>query len=89
MLGMAETNKGEIKMNKVKCTNCKEEVSVNLYFYGAFINVHEDPARLTRDYEATVCGSAICPCCGAEIHKAFKKSINIEDIIRLAGGRGN
>jgi glutaredoxin len=39
-------------------------------------------------YEAVVYGRSVCPYCGAEVNKTFNKSITKEDIIDLAGGRG-
>jgi hypothetical protein len=83
---MAETNKGEIKMKKVKCDHCKEEVRVSLYFYGALITMEEDAVYQSKEYRAVVNGKAICPYCGSEINKTFSKCINTGDIIDLAGG---
>jgi hypothetical protein len=76
-------------MQKVRCEHCKAEVPVVLYFYDERINTHTsgfDPCQ--QYYEAEVSGKSICPYCGAEVHKTFKKLISAEDIIDLAGGRG-
>ena len=76
-------------MQKVRCEHCKTEVPVMLYFYDERIRTHEsslDPCK--EYYEAVVYGKSICPYCGNEVKKTFAKLISKEDIIDLAGGRG-
>ena len=75
-------------MQKVMCEHCKQEVPVMLYFYDARIITHESSLFNSGYYEAKVQGRSTCPFCGGEVHKTFKKSITKEDIIDLAGGRG-
>lgn len=75
-------------MTKVKCTNCRQEVYVEMYFHDARITVADNPLFDTKCYEAVVNGRAICPSCGTTINEIFNKSIYPEDIIKLAvGGR--
>ena len=75
---------------RLLCEYCKEEVYVNLYFYDVRILTHEMCTPSTRDddkyYEALVYGKAICPNCGRELRQLFKKEINRNAIIKLAGG---
>ena len=75
-------------MQKVICEHCKQEVPVMLYFYDARIITHESSLFSSGYYEAKVQGRSICPYCGAEVHKTFRRTISKEDIIDLAGGRG-
>lgn len=75
-------------MQKVMCEHCKQEVPVMLYFYEPKIISHEDHLHMCTHYEAVVYGRSVCPYCGAEVNKTFNKSITKEDIIDLAGGRG-
>ena len=76
-------------MQKVMCEHCKQEVLVMLYFYDDKIIVHESSAlRDERYYEAVVSGKSICPYCGGEVHKTFRRSITKNDIVDLAGGHG-
>jgi hypothetical protein len=75
-------------MQKVMCEHCKQEVPVMLYFYDAEITTNRGSLNFDRYYEAQCKGKSICPYCGTEVHKTFKKLISVEDIIDLAGGRG-
>lgn len=75
-------------MQKVICEHCKEEVLVMLYFYDAEITTNRGSLNFDRYYEAKCNGRSICPYCGAEVHKTFKKLISVKDIIDLAGGYG-
>jgi hypothetical protein len=75
-------------MQKVMCEHCKQEVPVMLYFYDPMISMQEDPLHMCTHYQAIVFGKSICPYCGSEVNKMFSKSITREDIIDLAGGRG-
>ena len=75
----------------VTCDKCKEEVQVNMYLYDASICKKSDVFHLAEYWEACCRGKAICPCCGAEIHKYYARPIETSDIIQLAtwtvGGR--
>ena len=73
-------------MQKVMCEHCKQEVLVMLYFYDPKILVEEDILHMCTNYEAVVQGKSICPSCGSEVHKQFRKFITKEDIIALVGG---
>lgn len=73
-------------MNKITCTNCKQEVCVEMYFYDAGITVADNHLFDTKCYEAVVNGRAICPFCGTTINERFHKPIYINDIIKLAVG---
>lgn len=76
-------------MQIVKCEHCRQDVHVCLYFYNERIITHDSmdiPGE--QYYEALVYGKAICPYCGKEVRELFKRTINKEDIIDLAGGRG-
>ena len=75
-------------MQRVMCEHCKAEVPVMLYFYDTEIVTNRGSLNFDRYYEAHCKGRSICPYCGAEVHKAFSKPITKEDIIDLAGGRG-
>lgn len=75
-------------MQKVMCEHCKQEVPVMLYFHDPMILTEEDGLHMCTNYEAIVQGKSICPYCGSDVRKTFKKSITKEDIIDLAGGRG-
>jgi DNA-directed RNA polymerase subunit RPC12/RpoP len=76
-------------MQKVRCEHCKAEVPVMLYFYDERINTHTSSFDTCGQYyEAEVSGRSICPYCGAKVRTTFRKSITKEDIIDLAGGRG-
>lgn len=71
-------------MLKIKCNACNEEVSVNMFFYGADIKVEENPVFLTRTHVASVHGRTTCPSCGAEIAKVFYCPLTTSDITDLA-----
>ena len=73
-------------MNKVTCTNCRQEVCVEMYFYDEKITVADNHLFDTKCYEAVVNGRAICPSCGTTINECFHKPIYLEDIISLAIG---
>lgn len=75
-------------MQNIECERCKNIVRVNLYFYNERITTNASAFNTSQDYEALVYGKAICPICGKEIQKTFKKFITKEDIIYLTGGRG-
>ena len=70
----------------VTCNNCKEEVQVNMYLYYAEIGKNMVAFSDTEYWEARCRGKAICPCCGAEIHKHYSRPIESSDIIKFAIG---
>ena len=82
MVGLADRK--EIIMLKIKCTRCKMESTINMYFHNQEIHVQEDPCMMTREYIARVHGHAICPVCGAEIFEHFSCPISYSDIVDLA-----
>jgi hypothetical protein len=72
-------------MHKVHCDGCKNEVEVALYFSDKRIIVHEENAlNNVRHYEAVCRGEAICPICGCNINKLFRKAISNKSIVDLA-----
>ena len=74
-------------MHKVQCEGCRNEVDVALYFSNMRIITHEEGAlNNTTYYEAACTGEAICPICGCNIHKQFKKAITGKNIVDLAVG---
>ena len=74
-------------MHRVKCDGCRNEVEVALYFSDKRIITHdEDALNLSATYEAFCRGEAICPICGCDIKKVFKKTISPKDIVDLATG---
>ena len=74
-------------MHKVQCDGCRNEVEVALYFYDKRIITHEENALNNVTYWEAVCrGEAICPICGCDIKKLFKKTISTRSIIDLAVG---
>ena len=74
-------------MYKVHCDNCKNEVRVALYFCNKHIITHEENAlNNATSYEAICTGITICPICGCEIKKLFKKTISGKNIVELAMG---
>lgn len=70
----------------VTCDKCKEEVQVNMYLYYEEIGKNIVAFSCTEYWEARCRGKAICPCCGAEIHKHYARPIEPSDIIKLAIG---
>lgn len=74
-------------MTKVKCEGCNNEVEVALYFSDKHIITHEESAFNSVTYYEAVCrGEAICPICGCNIRKYFKKIISNKSIVDLAVG---
>ena len=74
-------------MHKVQCDSCRNEVDVALYFSNKRIITHEENALNNATYyEATCIGEAICPICGCNIKKHFKKAISGKNIVDLAVG---
>ncbi len=74
-------------MHKVQCDGCRNEVEVVLYFSDKRIITHEAGAlNNATDYEAVCRGEAICPICGCNIDKLFKKIISGKSIVDLAVG---
>ena len=74
-------------MHKVQCNGCRNEVEVALYFYDKRIITHEESTLNNATYyEASVIGEAICPICGCNIKKLFKKTISGKSIVDLAVG---
>lgn len=72
-------------MIKVKCDGCSNEVKVALYFSDKRIITHEESALNNATYyEASCLGEAICPICGCNIRKHFKKIISGKNIVDLA-----
>jgi hypothetical protein len=72
-------------MHKVQCEGCRNEVEVALYFSDKRIITHEENAlNNVRYYEAICRGAAICPICGCNIEKLFKKTISNKSIVDLA-----
>ena len=77
-------------MHKVQCEACRNEVYVALYFSDKRIITHEENAlNNVTYYEATCIGEAICPICGCNIKKHFKKIISSKNIIDIALGEFN
>lgn len=73
-------------MHKVHCDSCREEVEVVLYFSNKRIITQESVLNCEPTYEATYIGEAICPICGCNIKKYFKKTISAKSIVDLAVG---
>ncbi len=74
-------------MHKVQCEGCGNEVEVALYFSDKRIITHEENALNNATYYEAVCeGAAICPICGCNINKLFKKTISSKTIVDLAVG---
>jgi hypothetical protein len=74
-------------MHKVQCEGCSNEVRVALYFYDKRIITHEESMlNEVKYYEASVKAAAICPICGCNITKHFKKTISNKCIVDLALG---
>ena len=48
-------------MIRIVCPNCKEEISVNMYFYNPRIIKESEILSDREYYHATVRGKAICP----------------------------
>lgn len=71
-------------MIRIVCPNCKEEISVNMYFYNPYIIKESEILSDREDYQATVRGKAICPMCGMEVEKQFTSTIYTSEIIQLA-----
>lgn len=71
-------------MHKVQCDGCRNEVEVALYFSDKRIITHEENALNGRYYEAVCRGESICPICGCNIEKLFKKIISNKSIVDLA-----
>jgi hypothetical protein len=72
-------------MHKVQCDGCRNEVEVALYFSHKRIITHEEGALNNATYyEAACIGTAICPICGCNIEKLFKKTISNKSIVDLA-----
>ena len=73
-------------MHRVLCEGCNNEVWVVLYFSNKRIITNESVLNCEPTYEATCLGEAICPICGCNIRKCFKKIINNKSIVDLAVG---
>ena len=74
-------------MESVTCKNCRQEVEVAMYFYGAEIisqASYDEPGK--QYYKAKVSGKATCPVCGMDIHETYWDDISTKDIINLAKG---
>lgn len=83
-----DTNRERRCGMKVTCECCKNEVSVEPYFYDQRIdNVQFIPSD-PLEYRAHVKAKAICPLCGADIRKEYRKLISGNNIVRLAVGEG-
>jgi PHP family Zn ribbon phosphoesterase len=78
-------------MMDIKCDNCKQKSYVALYFYNPRIITYDTTIcdGQNQRYDALVTGKAICPRCGLEIIKEFKKEVTKAEIIAIAtGGKG-
>ena len=74
-------------MHKVHCDGCRNDVEVALYFYDKRIITHEEGALNNVTYYEAMCrGEAICPICGCDIDRLFKKTISNKSIVDLAVG---
>ncbi len=74
-------------MHRILCEACRNEVEVALYFSHKRIITHEENALNNATYyEASCLGEAICPVCGYNIKKHFKKIISGKNIVDLAIG---
>lgn len=74
-------------MHRINCEGCKNEVEVALYFHDKRIITHEENAlNNCTTYEAVCCGDSICPICGCDIKKVFRKTISNKTIVDLATG---
>lgn len=73
-------------MHKVQCDGCRNEVDVALYFSNKRIITQESLLNCEQTYEAVCTGEAICPVCGCNIKKLFKKLISGKNIVDLALG---
>ena len=73
-------------MHKVHCDGCRNDVEVALYFSDKRIITQESILACEPTYEAACIGEAICPICGCNIKKYFKKTISAKSIVDLAVG---
>ena len=73
-------------MHKVHCDGCSNEVEVALYFSNERIITNESVLNFEPTYEAICFGEAICPICGCNIKKLFKKIISGKNIVDIAVG---
>ena len=72
-------------MHRILCEGCRNEVEVAIYFSDKRIITHEENAlNNVIYYEASCIGEAICPICGCNIKKHFKKTISNKSIVDLA-----
>lgn len=76
-------------MIKVKCSHCKKEAMLPLYFYDIRIIVQDVPFSTDsgKDYTASALGRATCPNCGEDIREHFTCPITRSDILELATRR--
>ena len=74
-------------MHKVHCAGCINHVEDALDFYDKRIITHEEGALNNVTYYEAMCrGEAICPICGCDIDRLFKKTISNKSIVDLAVG---
>lgn len=71
-------------MIRIVCSNCKEEINVNMYFYDQRIIREQEFLSDKEYYQATVRGKTICPMCGMEVEKRFTSAIYPSEVIQLA-----
>lgn len=74
-------------MTTIKCDRCQREVCVNMYFSDRRIVKQTSLFEFNApDYwDAIAIGKFICPLCGEEIKKTFKRTITSNEILILAG----
>ena len=72
----------------ITCNVCNQNVSVKMYFYSITITKEHGLNTFNEIYYRASCSAkTICPNCGGEINKMYSRSIDNEDIIKLATGR--
>lgn len=78
-----------MSMVTITCKNCKQEITVPMYFSNIRIATEMYSTFDNVDYHATATGKAICPLCGAEVWEIFSGLISESDIISFATKRYN
>ena len=76
-------------MVTITCKNCRQEITVPMYFSDIKITTEVYTTFDTKDYRAMATGRAICPLCGAEVYEIFNGLITKSDIISFATKRNS
>ena len=73
-----------LKVIRMECPHCKQELTVQPYFSNIHIRVEEAFCEFEKEYIAHALATTLCPYCGNKVEQVCETPIYRDDIIGLA-----